>query len=173
MAKNLLRPFIWKGKQRRCIKDCTISGGTRQVNQRKRSVAFYYWIAQTRTSRQRKSYQTDLVIPSLSLMPTDSLAQDSPERWSEPVQVFRFPNPLPDSYKNDQIPKCPRRSGRDENQRMVRKLPRYLIDRWSREVGRWLNKDEEDQHHGEGSVLSYPPFSSRLSFPSKGVKNCL
>ena len=29
----------------------------------------------------------------------------------------------------------------DENQRMVRKLRRYLIDRWSREVDRWLNKD--------------------------------
>ena len=52
----------------------------------------------------------------------------------------------------------------DENQRMVRKLPRYLIDRWSREVDRWLNKDEEDQHHGEGSVLSYPPFSAFCRF---------
>ena len=41
------------------------------MNRRKRSVAFYYWIAQTRTSRQRKSYQTDLVIPSLSQMPTE------------------------------------------------------------------------------------------------------
>ena len=29
----------------------------------------------------------------------------------------------------------------DENQRMVRKLRRYLIDCWSREVDRWLNKD--------------------------------
>ena len=31
----------------------------------------------------------------------------------------------------------------DENQRKARKLPRYLIDRWSREVDRWLNQDEE------------------------------
>ena len=34
----------------------------------------------------------------------------------------------------------------DENQRMVRKLPRYLIDRWSREVDRWLNKDDDLRH---------------------------
>lgn len=47
----------------------------------------------------------------------------------------------------------------DENQRMVRKLPRYLIDRWSREVDRWLNKEEEDQHHDERAVPSYPSFS--------------
>lgn len=53
----------------------------------------------------------------------------------------------------------------DENQRMVRKLPRYLIDRWSREVDRRLNKDE-DQRHGEvsqpevtESESGYPPFS--------------
>lgn len=32
---------------------------------------------------------------------------------------------------------------RDENQRMVRKLPCYLIDRWSCEVDQWLNKDED------------------------------
>ena len=53
----------------------------------------------------------------------------------------------------------------DENQRMVRKLPRYLVDRWSREVDRWLNKDEDqpcseitssDVHEGE---VGYPPFS--------------
>ena len=31
----------------------------------------------------------------------------------------------------------------DENQRKARKLPRHLIDRWSREVDRWLNEDEE------------------------------
>ena len=47
----------------------------------------------------------------------------------------------------------------DENQRMVRKHPRYLINCWSREVDRWLNKEEEDQNHGEGPVLSYPSFS--------------
>ena len=31
----------------------------------------------------------------------------------------------------------------DENQSKARKLPRYLIYRWSREVDRWLNQDEE------------------------------
>ena len=53
----------------------------------------------------------------------------------------------------------------DENQRMVRKLPRYLVDRWSREVDRRLNKDE-DQRHGDVSQFEategesgYPPFS--------------
>ena len=40
----------------------------------------------------------------------------------------------------------------DENQRIVRKLPRYLIDRWSREVDRWLNKGE-DQRHSEVTLL--------------------
>ena len=53
----------------------------------------------------------------------------------------------------------------DENQRMVRKLPRYLVDRWSREVDRWLNRDEDqpsseitssDVRKGE---VDYPPFS--------------
>lgn len=62
----------------------------------------------------------------------------------------------------------------NENQRMVRKLPRYLVVRWSREVDRWLNKDEDqppseitssDVHKGE---VGYPPFSI-LWFPSKGV----
>ena len=53
----------------------------------------------------------------------------------------------------------------DENQRMVRQLSRYLVDRWSREVDRRLNKDE-DQRHGYVSQLEategvsgYPPFS--------------
>jgi len=53
----------------------------------------------------------------------------------------------------------------DENQRMVRKLPRYLVDRWSQEVDRQLNKDE-DQRLGDVSQFvategesGYPPFS--------------
>ena len=48
---------------------------------------------------------------------------------------------------------------------MVRKLPRYLVDRWSREVDRWLNKDE-DQPRSEitssearKGEVGYPPFS--------------
>ena len=52
----------------------------------------------------------------------------------------------------------------DENQRMVRKLPRYLIDRWSREVDRWLNKDEDQCQSKEKCDLTdgetgYPPLS--------------
>ena len=52
----------------------------------------------------------------------------------------------------------------DENQRMVGKLPRYLIDRWSR-VDRWLKKDDDLRHSEETSSdvhkgeMDYPPFS--------------
>ena len=55
----------------------------------------------------------------------------------------------------------------DENQQnlMVRKLPWYLINRWSREVDCRFNKDG-DQRHDEVSQLEvtesesgYPPFS--------------
>ena len=58
----------------------------------------------------------------------------------------------------------------DENQRKARKLPRYLIDRWSREVDRWLNKDEEQRQSGRASSnvasvqMGYPPFSAFCSF---------
>lgn len=52
----------------------------------------------------------------------------------------------------------------DENQRMVRKRPRYLIDRWSREVDRWLDKDEDQYQSKERRDATdveagYPPFS--------------
>ena len=53
----------------------------------------------------------------------------------------------------------------DENQKMVRKLPRYLVDRWSREVDRWLNKDEAQPHSeimssdARKGEVGYPPFS--------------
>ena len=53
----------------------------------------------------------------------------------------------------------------DENQRMVRKLPQYLIDRWSREVDRRLNRDEEQRHHEEDACeTGYPPFSEFCRF---------
>ena len=47
---------------------------------------------------------------------------------------------------------------------MVRKLPRYLIDRWSREVDRWLDKDEDQYQSKEKRdapdvEAGYPPFS--------------
>jgi len=53
---------------------------------------------------------------------------------------------------------------------MVRKLPCYLVDCWSREVDRWLNKDE-DQPHSEitssearKGEVGYLPFSeSRIA----------
>ena len=62
----------------------------------------------------------------------------------------------------------------DENQRKARKLPRYLIDRWSREVDRWLNKDEEQRQSGRASsnVASsngLSPVLCVLQLPSKGV----
>ena len=57
----------------------------------------------------------------------------------------------------------------DENQKMLQKLPRYLIDRWSREVDRWLNKEGEEQNRGEESVPDgdgtvYPPFKAFCRF---------
>ena len=58
----------------------------------------------------------------------------------------------------------------DENQRMVQKLPRYLIDRWSREVDHWLNRDEEQRHHEENTLSSIFSF---LLFPSNRVVDCL
>ena len=48
---------------------------------------------------------------------------------------------------------------------MVRKLPRYLIDRWSREVDCWLNIDDDLRHSEETSSdvregeMDYPSFS--------------
>lgn len=57
----------------------------------------------------------------------------------------------------------------DENQRMVQKLPRYLIDRWSREVDHWLNRDEEQRHHEENTCeTGYPPFSAFCRFLQTG-----
>lgn len=58
----------------------------------------------------------------------------------------------------------------DENQRKARKLPRYLIDLWSREVDRWLNQDEEQRQSGRASSnvarvqMGYPRFSAFCSF---------
>lgn len=66
----------------------------------------------------------------------------------------------------------------DENQRIVRKLPRYLVDRWSREVDRWLNRDEDqpsseitssDVRKGEvdypRSLYSVVSFKGSLELP--------
>ena len=57
----------------------------------------------------------------------------------------------------------------DENQRMVRKLPCYPIDRWSPE-DRWLNKVEDQRHsevtssHVHKGKMDYPPFSVLCRF---------
>ena len=55
----------------------------------------------------------------------------------------------------------------DENQKMAKKLPRHLIDRWSREVDRWLNKEQkrdDDLSPQQDSAAMYPPFSAFCKF---------
>lgn len=44
----------------------------------------------------------------------------------------------------------------EENQKMVGKRPRYLIDRWSREVDRWLSKEQDEQDHGQETLQATP-----------------
>ena len=58
----------------------------------------------------------------------------------------------------------------DENKKMLRKLPRYLVNRWGCEVDRWLTKEPKELTGG-GSVnqmrtsdSSYPPFSAFCEF---------
>lgn len=58
----------------------------------------------------------------------------------------------------------------EENQKMLRKLPRNLAERWTREIDRWLNKEE--QVSSGVSVRStcsaaYPPFSAFCEFLKK------
>ena len=55
----------------------------------------------------------------------------------------------------------------EENQKMLRKLPRHLADRWSREVDRWLNKEEQvssDVSARHTRSAAYPPFSAFCEF---------
>lgn len=50
---------------------------------------------------------------------------------------------------------------------MAKKLPRHLIDRWSREVDRWLNKEQnrgDDSSPQHDSAAMYPPFSAFCKF---------
>lgn len=55
----------------------------------------------------------------------------------------------------------------EENQKMMRKLPRSIGDHWSREVDRWLNTEDRQgsvsrpRSHGEPV---YPPFSAFCDF---------
>jgi len=51
----------------------------------------------------------------------------------------------------------------DENQSMVCKLPWHLVDHWSCEVDRHLNKDE-DQCDGDDSQLKATEDESAASF---------
>ena len=58
----------------------------------------------------------------------------------------------------------------EENQKMLRKLPRNLAERWTRKIDRWLNKEE--QVSSGVSVRStcsaaYPPFSAFCEFLKK------
>ena len=64
----------------------------------------------------------------------------------------------------------------DENQKMLRKLPRYLVDRWGREVDRWLSKEsevpagEDGVHQMRSREVFYPPFSAFREFLKRGSR---
>ena len=58
----------------------------------------------------------------------------------------------------------------EENQKMLRKLPRHLADRWTREVNLWLNKEEQvssDTSARPTRSAAYPPFSAFCEFLKK------
>ena len=58
----------------------------------------------------------------------------------------------------------------EENQKMLRKIPRHLADRWTREVDRWLNKEEQvssDVSAKTTRSAAYPPFSAFCDFLKK------
>ena len=58
----------------------------------------------------------------------------------------------------------------EENQKMLRKLPRHLAERWTREVDRWLNKEEQvssDVSARTKRSAAYPPFSAFCEFLKK------
>ena len=49
----------------------------------------------------------------------------------------------------------------EENQKLLRKLPRYITDRWSRVIDTWLHGTEADrQEFGDLYDGRYPPFSA-------------
>ena len=52
----------------------------------------------------------------------------------------------------------------EENQKMVRKLPRNICDRWGREVDYWLSKKEQKCESSRCSESAYPPFSAFCDF---------
>ena len=52
----------------------------------------------------------------------------------------------------------------EENQKMVRKLPRNICDRWGRDVDYWLSKKEQKCESSKSSESAYPPFSAFCDF---------
>ena len=58
----------------------------------------------------------------------------------------------------------------EENQKMLRKLPRNLAERWTREIDRWLNKEEQVSsgvNVRSTCSAAYPPFSAFCEFLKK------
>ena len=61
----------------------------------------------------------------------------------------------------------------EENQKMLRKLPCHLAERWTREVDRWLNKEEQVPSGVSArstSSAAYPPFSAFCEFLKKEAR---
>ena len=52
----------------------------------------------------------------------------------------------------------------EENHKMIRKLPRYICDRWGREVDHWLNVNGQELEDSTASDSPYPPFSAFCDF---------
>ena len=61
----------------------------------------------------------------------------------------------------------------EENYRMLRKLPRNLAERWTREVDRWLSMEEQDCNGANARFrrsAAYPPFSVFCDFLKKEAR---
>jgi len=57
-----------------------------------------------------------------------------------------------------------------ENHRMLRKLPRNLAERWTREVDRWVSKEKQNSSGASRRStheVAYPPFSVFYEFVKK------
>ena len=62
----------------------------------------------------------------------------------------------------------------EENQKTIRKLPSYLVTRWSRIVGEWVTADElEDDEvplSEEVMKTGYPPFAEFCKFVKRKAR---
>ena len=66
----------------------------------------------------------------------------------------------------------------DENQKILKKLPNYLVARWSRVVDRWVAEEELDEEQSEETLqtaknrakVGYPPFSEFCKFMKKEAR---